>query len=241
MSSTRKLIQAFLVILFVFAAARLFLIYRGRHGDTNTQEKQEREQQAAKGLDPDYYVTPKKLYAYDLKSAQQLAKQPVWVREGYRSTYYPVADGHTDFRHPAGTLGPLEKLQITQVVKDRAPGPRDPPQLVALFEKDGKKYGVPVGQMQGSDSLIYADEIFFLEDPHQLYKHWPADIWQAVDAHQVKPGMNEIQATFALGMGIPAKSDNPEVKTVTFPNGGNQVVITFQGGKAADIQRQKKT
>jgi hypothetical protein len=42
-------------------------------------------------------------------------------------------------------------------------------------------------------------------------------------------------------MGIPAKSDNPEVKTVTFPNGGNQVVITFQGGKAADIQRQQRT
>ena len=38
----------------------------------------------------DYYVTPKKLYPYDLKSAQQLTQQPVWMKEGYRYTYYPV-------------------------------------------------------------------------------------------------------------------------------------------------------
>ena len=40
-------------------------------------------------LNPDYYVAPKKLYPYDLKSARQLTQQPVWVKEGYRYTYYP--------------------------------------------------------------------------------------------------------------------------------------------------------
>ena len=39
-------------------------------------------------LNPDYYVVPKKLYAYDLKSAKQLTQQPVWVKVGYSSTYY---------------------------------------------------------------------------------------------------------------------------------------------------------
>ncbi len=233
MSNTRKLIQAFLIVLFIAAGVRLYLIYHGRHVGQQPQQ----QQQKAGALDPDYYVTPKKLYAYDLRSAQQLTKQPVWVKEGYRSTYYPYS-GHTDFKHPAGTLGPIERLQFKEVVKDRAPTAGDPAQVVGVFEKEGKQYSVPIGQMQGSDFRIYADEIFFLEDPHALYKHWPGDVWQAVDAHQVKPGMNEIQATFAVGMGVPAKSDDPQVKTVTFPNNGNQVVVTFRNGKAAEIKQQ---
>jgi hypothetical protein len=235
MSNTRKVLQAFLILLFVLAGLRLYLIYHGRHAGEQAQV-----QQKAGALDPDYYVTPKKLYAYDLKSAQQLTKQPVWVKEGYRSIYYPYSE-HADFRHPAGTLGPLEKLQLTKVIKDKSPVPGNPPQVVGVFEREGKQYAVPIGQVQGSDIHIYTDEIFFLEDPHDLYKHWPADVWQAVEAHDVKPGMNEIQATFALGMGVPSRSDDPQVKTVTFPNGGNQVVITFRNGKAAEIKKQQKS
>ncbi len=237
MSNTRKAIQFFLIALFLVAALRLFLIYRGRHAG---QPPQTQQQQKSGGLDPDYYVTPKKLYAYDLKSAQPLTRQPVWVKEGYRSTYYPYS-GHTDFRHPAGTLGPIEKLQFKQVLTDKGPAAGDPAQVIGVFEKDGKQYAVPIGQVQGSNVRIYADEIFFLEDPHELYKHWPADLWQAIDARQVKPGMNEIQATFALGMGVPQKSDDPQLKTVTFPNGGKPVVITFRNGKAAEIKEEQKS
>ncbi len=64
-------------------------------------------------LNADYYVTPKKLHPYDLKSAQQLTQQPVWVKAGYYHTYYPynTAMHKTDFAHEAGLLGPAAKAR----------------------------------------------------------------------------------------------------------------------------------
>lgn len=237
----RKVIQVLLAILLVAAAVRLVLIYRGRHeGERLEQEKRQREQAAARNFNPNYYVVPKKLYAYDLRSAQQLTKQPVWVKEGYRYTFYPYTNGHADYSHEAGLLGPIEKLQIEKAVKDRGPTARDPQQVLAVFAKDGKTYAVPIGQAQGSEYRIFADDMFFIEDPHELYK-WPPEIWQAIEAHQPKQGMDEIQATLALGMGVPRGSGDTDVKTVVYPNGGNQVVITYRNGRAAQIEQGGKS
>src|SRR5438552_1965679 len=71
--------------------------------------------------------------------------------------------------------------------------------------------------------------------PKKLDKHWPADVWQAIEKHEVKPGMNELQADFAIGMGIPQQQSDPAVKTVNYPNGGNPLTITYRNGKAAEI------
>jgi hypothetical protein len=68
-----------------------------------------------------------------------------------------------------------------------------------------------------------------------LYKHWPAEVWESIEQHQIKPGMNEFQAYFAIGMGVPDRSSDPAVKTVHYPNGGKPVTITFRNGKAAEI------
>ncbi len=226
----RRLIQTVLAIALVVAAVRLALIYRARHERVERQPTQQ-----GPGLPSSYYVVPRKLHAYDLKSLQELTKQPVWVTEGYRYTFYPY-DRHADFRHAAGLLGPLEKLEISEVVKDRGPTAGDPQQLMAVFRKDGKSYAVPIGQVQGGEYRIFADEMFLLDDPHRLYD-WPAATWQAIDAHEAKPGMDEVQAGFALGMGIPQKSDDPRQKTVVYPDRGNQIVITYRDGRAIEVKR----
>src|SRR6202012_4540860 len=100
-------------------------------------------------LNPDYYVVPKKLHPYDLKSAKELTKQPVWVKEGYRYTYYPydAATHHADFKREtgAGLLLPLEKLNIKDVVIDAPSTAGSPKQMMAVFQKDGKNYAVPIG------------------------------------------------------------------------------------------------
>ena len=77
-------------------------------------------------LNADYYVTPKKLYPYDLKSARQLTQQPVWVKVGYGYTYYPydTARHRVDFSYEAGKLLPIEKLQIKDVISEAAPAGR---------------------------------------------------------------------------------------------------------------------
>jgi hypothetical protein len=232
--SAKAKIQLVLVLAILVAATRTAYIFYERYA---AKTEQARLRLQTKPLNPDYYVVPKKLYPYDLKSARQLTQQPVWVKEGYRYTFYPFEHHHSDFAHEAGQLLPIEKLQIKDVVTDRTPGSPDQRQVMAVFDKQGKSYAFPIGSVKEGNYQIYSDEMLYIQDPHELYKHWPADVWQAIDQQQVKPGMNELQADFAIGMGIPDRSSDPEIKTVHYPNGGKPLSITFRNGKAAEIRQ----
>jgi hypothetical protein len=230
-------IRLLLWALLALATIRAGYIFYQRHQDRIATEKQIQARNVGYS-NPDYYVSPKKLYPYDLKSAKQLTQQPVWVKEGYRYAYYRYdrAAKRVDFSHETGVLGPIEKLAITDVITAAAPGVGQKRQVMALFEKEDKSYGVPIGYEASGEYKIYSDEMFFVEDPHQLYKHWPADVWQAVEQHQVKPGMNEMQANFAIGMGVPDPGNSSEEKTVHYPNGGKPLVVVYREGKAAEIK-----
>ena len=236
---TKHKIQLALLAALVLATLRAGYIFYQRHQERLRIEQAKKAQNVGYS-NPDYYVHPKKLYPYDLKSAKQLTQQPVWVKEGYRYTYYPYdpASKKVDFAHESGLLGPIEKLAIKDVVTaTSAAAGQQKKQVMAVFQKEGKSYAVPIGYQGEGEYKIYSDEMFFVEDPHDLYKHWPPDVWQAVEQHQVKPGMNEMQADFAIGMGVPDPGDTSEQKTVHYPNGGKPVVIVYQDGKAANIKR----
>lgn len=233
----KQKIQLVLLLVLVVASLRAgYILYR-RHEDQVEAEKQKKVQNIGYS-NADYYVTPKKLYPYDLKSAKQLTQQPVWVKEGYRYTYYgyDTVRKRVDFDHEAGLLLPIEQLTIKDVVMAVAPGAGTRRQVMALFQKDGKSYAVPVGLEVNDQYSIYSDEMFYIEDPHQLYKHWPADVWQAVEQHEVKAGMSEMQADFAVGMGVPDASSTSYEKTVRYPNGGKPLVIVYREGKAVDVK-----
>jgi len=236
-AETRQKIQYALIALLVLATLRAGYIFYQRHED-QVAVARKKQAEAVGYANADYYVHPKKLYPYDLKSAKQLTQQPEWVKEGYRYTFfaYDAANKRVDFAHEAGLLGPIEKLQITDVVlaSNRVAG--QPKQVVAVFQKDGKPYAVPIGyESDEGEFKIYSDEIFFIQDPRDLYKHWTPDVWQAVEQHQVKPGMDEMQADFAIGMGVPDAGDTSYSKTVRYPNGGKPLVIVYHDGKAAEI------
>ena len=232
----KKRIQLGLLVVLVAATLRAGYIFYQRHEDRLALERQKAARDVGYS-NPDYYVNPKKLYPYDLKSAKQLTQQPEWVKEGYRYAYYPYnpATKTVDFKHEEGTLGPIEKLAVTNVITAKAPGADVKRQVMAVFEKEGKSYAVPIGYEEEGQYKIYSDEMFYVEDPHDLYKHWPADVWQAVEQHQVKPGMNEMQADFAIGMGVPDPGSSSDEKTVHYPNGGKPLVIVYRDGKAAEI------
>ncbi len=229
----KRRIQLVLVFAMLVAGIRVVYVFYSRRSG-----KMENEQKAAPPLNADYYVIPKKLYPYDLKSAKQLTQQPVWVKEGYRYTYYPYdpATHHADFAHEAGTLLPIERLDIKDVTTDVSPGSSDQRQVIAIFEKAGKSYAFPIGSVQAGNYQIYSDEMLFIQDPHELYKHWLPETWDAIEKHEVKAGMNEFQVAFAVGMGIPESSSDPSVKTVTYPNGGHPVSVTYRNGQAAEIK-----
>jgi hypothetical protein len=235
MSPEKQRIQIALALALVVAGIRAGYILYQRHEDYLAAQKVEQAKKAGY-TNADYYVTPKKLYPYDLKSAKMLTEQPVWVKEGYRYTYYryvPVVKS-VDFAHEAGLLGPIERLQITDVMAVAAPGGRK--QVVATFDKEEHSFAVPIGFESDGQYKIYSDEMFYVEDPHELYKHWPAEVWQAVAQHEVKPGMNELQADFAVGMGVPDAGASSNEKTVRYPNGGKALVVIYRGGKVEEIK-----
>ena len=229
MSKTTRIVQIVVLVAIVAAGMNLYLTMRERRAGVTVAKP------AEVALDPDYYVTPKKLHPQDLKDAKELTRQPVWVRDGYRYAYYPYLS-HSDFDHPAGTLGPIEKLNIKDVVLDRTPGSSSQKQVMAVFEQDGKRYAFPIGLDDNGDYKIYSDDMLFIQDPHELYKQWSADVWKAIDSHEVKPGMNEIQAFFAIGVGSPEGTGMSNPRIVDFPDNGHPLRITFTNGKATDIQ-----
>ncbi len=226
-------IHIVLLLAIVVTGIRLAWIFYERHQAAVTPAKKENAP-----LNPDYYVTPKKLYPYDLKSAKkQLTAQPAWVKVGYAYGYYPYnASAHSaDLSHEAGKLRPLQKLVIKDVVTGTSPKDPGRRQVLAVYADGGQTYATPVGTEANGDFKFFGNDMLFIEDPHGLYKHWPGDVWQAIDQHQVKPGMSELQADFAVGIGLLEAGSDSIDRTLDYPNGGKPLKISFHDGKAAEI------
>jgi len=234
-AEARKKLQIVLALGIAIAGGRTAWIFYERHEEMKEATKP-RQQTLLK---PDYYVNPKRLHPHDMKSAHRLTEQPAWVKTGYYHVYYPydAARRKADFGHEAGTLWPLQKLEIKDVASDLTPNASGTRQVLAIFSLHGKSFAVPIGVEKRGDFKIYSDNIFFIEDPHQLYKHWPADVWRAIDAREVKAGMSELQASFALGVGFPEGSGGYGWRTLRYPNGGKPVAITFENDKAVEIKQ----
>jgi hypothetical protein len=229
-----KRVQVLLLLAILVTGLRVAYIFYARH--------EEQAQSIRKAVPPplkaDYYVTPRKLYPYDLKSAKQLTQQAVWVKVGYSITYFPYdkATRHVNFAHAAGLLLPIERLHIEDVITAVVPTDPGEKQTMAVFSNGGKTYVFAIGVLKDNEYHFSSDEMLFIQDPHELYKHWPPDVWSAIDNHQLKPGMNELQANFAVGMGIPEPGGDDDNKTVNYPNGAKPLSVTYREGKITEIK-----
>ena len=232
----KKKIQIALGLVAVLVGVRVSYILYQRHEENLAAEKQVAAKNAGYA-NQEFYVTPKKLHPFDLKSAKQLTEQPVWVKEGYRYTYYPydAARKRTDFSHEAGLLLPIARMEIKDVEEEIGPGAGNRRQMMAVFQKEGKSYAVPIGFEAEGEYKIYSDEMFYVEDPHELYKFWPPDVWQSIAQHEVKPGMDDLQADFAVGMGVPDAGATSAERTVRYPNGGKPLVVEYRGDKVSAV------
>ena len=241
-------IQIIFVVFLVLVGIRLFFIYRERHEPVATPTVA-----PTSAMNADDYVVPAQTHAYDLKSTKEaLDGKTVWVKSGNQLYYYPVAGGRVDFNHPAGLLPPIDKLEITSVIQATAPNTKGEEiapgvriheeQVMAVFhrdqdDKDRKIYAAPIGASRGGDYRLYINDSFYLDDPRQLYKHWSADVWKAIDQHQAKTGMNELQVSFALGVGVAeGSSGDYGNRTLTYDNGGHPVKVTFEHNRATLLQ-----
>ena len=200
---------------------------------------------AERPLTDDEMVQPRKLYIDDLKSARDLIGKPVWIQAGYEMDYYPYTAHHVDFAHHAGVLPSVKRLAIQDVITEKVPASLEDRiahgdrQAFAVFTMpgDAKEYATPIGTIQGTDSSYYCDNIFYYDDPHQMYKFWPADVWQAIDAHAPKAGMSEMEVAMALGVIQQSQSSNYGNRTVTYVAGSKHWSVSFENDKATQVQQ----
>src|SRR6266404_6334357 len=196
-------LQIAIAVAIFLAGLRVFFIYRSRHETTNVTSNQpllRREMQA------DDYVVPSRSHADDLQSAKELVGKQVWTKNVKDWPYYRSDGKKADIAKPAGSLVPLDHFQIEDVISQTDPranrqkGASSQPhvvakQLLAVLKPsgDGAKVATSIGTFNQDGYTILVNELFYFEDPHQLYKHWPAETWAAIDKHELLVGMSALQ------------------------------------------------
>jgi hypothetical protein len=226
------------LVVLLAAGGRLLYIFHER-----SQPGVQKSQTPQRVLTEDDVVQPRKMYIAGLKSAKELAGKIVWVQAGYALDYYPYAGGRLAFAHPAGVLPSVQQLAIEKIITAKPPAnlatrfPVEDRQAFAVFKMPGTagEYGTAIGTIKGTDETYYCDEIFYYDDPHQMYKHWPTDVWQAVDQHHPKAGMNELQVAMALGTIQQSESSDYGNRTVTYDAGGKKWAVSFEKNKATTV------
>jgi len=95
---------------------------------------------------------------------------------------------------------------------------------------------VPVGEVEGGNETFRLDDLLYYDDPHKLYSYWPSSVWQAIDQHQVKPGMSEMQTMMAVGQVAQSDSSDYGNRTVTYTAGDRKITVTFAHDQATQVQ-----
>lgn len=116
-------------------------------------------------------------------------------------------------------------------------------QALVVFSLPGgnakQLYATPVGFMDGPQTEQYYDDmLFYYDDPHGIYSNWPKDVWAAIDAHQVKPGMSELQTRTAIGMKAQPDGQTEGNRTVDYDVNGKHTVVTYKDDKAVSVQQK---
>jgi hypothetical protein len=177
-----------------------------------------------------------------LKDVKELHGSKLWVSAGGQMEFYPYAGHVAQYGKSAGTLLGAEPIVVKDAVEQVAPKaatfrvPGGDKQVLLVFTRPGssdaaKEYAVPVGYRQAGQYTFYTDEIFFYDDPHELYKHWGPAIWKAVDAHEVILGMNERQVELSFGQVSKSTSTDYGNRMVVFANMGKPMAVTFVKNK----------
>src|SRR5215472_7064671 len=233
-SDLKKRLGVTLAIFVVAGAIEGGYLWYSRR-DTSVPKKAERTY----STNQDDYVKVNKIFPYNLESAKkELVGKSVWVKSGSQIPYYHYNTGahSVNFKQQVGVLPSLAKLQVADVVLARKPVTPKPGEVVvvqkeimAVFAKAGEpgSYAASIGSNTGDDYTFTANEQFFFEDPHELYKHWPPEVWSAIDRHEAVTGMSELQASFALGGAGGSDSEKVGDRSIEFENSGNPVTVTF--------------
>lgn len=253
METGKKVALGATLVAVLAVGGRFAMLVHQRHVDENAPVVSHAEDWK-RGTDPDGLVFLKKKRPGNLKDVKELDGTTVWVSAGGQLEYYPVAGKRAVYGKPAGTLLGAERMEVKDAIEQggapkgatfRIPG--GDKQVLLVFTLPGagsgsgagdpaKEYAVPVGYKQGAEYTFYTDELFFYDDPHQLYSHWGPKIWAAVDRHEAILGMSEAEVQLALGQVSKSVSEDYGNRLVVYINGGHPKAVTFVKNKATAIR-----
>jgi hypothetical protein len=231
-NGAKAAIGATVVLILAIGGEALWL-----HHERNAPVKVKAPERAV--MSDDDLVFLKKKRPDSMKDLKDLKGSTLWVSAGGQMEFYPYVGHAVQYGKSAGTLLGAEPIVVKDAVEQVAPKeatfrvPGGDKQVLLVFTKpnDTKEYAVPVGYRQNGQYTISTDEIFFYDDPHELYKHWGPEIWKAVDSHQVILGMNERQVELALGQVSQSTSNDYGNRMVVFANMGKPMAVTFVKNK----------
>lgn len=237
MSTWKKILIPF-VITFAIGGIYLYIVFKQRSAPGVAQK------QAQQQLTADQLAVVRQEFPMHFSDVQDLEGKPVWMKNGYSMPYYPYRAGRVEWTKPVGLIPADQKLDIKKAIKAPAPASlhdnieHGDHQVLVVFTLPGSKddYATPVGFQQGDDEHYYDDLLFYYDDPHTIYSNWPKDVWAAVDAHQVKPGMSELQTRTAIGMKAQPDGQTEGDRTVDYNMNGKHIIVTYEHDKATNIQ-----
>ena len=238
MESGKKAALGATVLLVALVGARVGMIYHERN---SAGPKVERA--STWTVQDDDLVFLKKTRPSSLKDVKDLAGKPLWVSAGGQMDFYPYVGHKVEYGKSAGLILGADRLDIKDAIEAVAPKsatfriPGGDRQVLFVFTKPASttEYAVPIGYREKGQYTFFVDEIFFYEDPHTLYKRWPAETWKAIDEHRAILGMNERQAMLSLGQVSSSGSTDYGNRTVVYDHQGHPVTMTFEKDKATAI------
>jgi hypothetical protein len=184
------------------------------------------------------------MFMTSFDDALKLQGTSVWMKNGYTMPYYPYQGGHIVFAKRIGVVPSAQRLDIKKIIKAVPPTQLDDGishgsrQVFAIFTLPGSPslYATAIGALDASQDAYFCDVLFFYDDPHTIYDNWPKNVWAAIDAHQVLPGMSELQTRMSIGQKTQSNGAAEGNRTVTYDQAGKQWTVTFVNDHATAIR-----
>ena len=233
-------------ILLAVVGIRVGLLYRERHAPVVVPTRET----AKAPVSEDAFVFLRKKRPSSMSDLRELFGSTVWMSAGGQLEFYPVRSGRAEYAKPAGTLLGAAPIVIQGALEQVAPKsatfriPGGDRQVLLTFHippsaqgpGDGDAlFAVPVGYREAGQYTFQNDEIFFYDDPHQLYKHWGPQIWNSVDHQQATVGMSEAEVQMALGQVSDSLSNDYGNRRVMYNNLGHPMDVIFVHDKATAV------
>jgi len=233
-----KMVVYPLMVTLLVGGVYLFVVFKHR-SDPGVASRA-----AEQAVNPDDLAEVRQLMPTEFKDVEKLAGTSVWIKNGNVMPYFAVTGARIDFARSVGVIPPVARLDVKKVIKAAVPAGVDDGmshgtrQAFAVFALPGSAefYATAIGAIDGAEEQYFTDLLFFYDDPHTIYSDWPKETWAAIDAHQAKPGMNELQMRLALGQKLKAGVGSEGNRTITYDAGGRQWTVTFADGRATAVR-----